>query len=143
MSVSVLQAVDLVWGLVAFDFDAYLEESVHAFERNGRELQITTEFALATWFVGFGLAALVIGLRAGLAFALRRGYNWIRIVLTVLFGAVLLPPYTASTITDIAFTVFVIVLTAAGIVLIWQRQSNTFFRDVKQDRIAYKAKQFS
>ena len=138
-----LQAASLVWGLVVFDFDAYLAETVHPFERDGRELQVTPELAVATFIIGFAWSLIVIGLRASFTLALRQGINWVRIVVTVLFGVLLLPPYDVSSIDQVAFNVIVMVLTVAGLALSWLPPSNAFFRDTKRDRIAHKAKQLN
>lgn len=143
LSVSVLQAGSLLWGLAVFDFDAYLAENVHPFELDGRELQVTPGLAVATLIIGFVWSLVVIGLRAGFTLALRRGINWVRIVVTVLFGVLLLPPYDVSSIDQIVFSILVMVLTVAGIVLCWLPPSNAFFRDTKRDRIAHKAKQLN
>ena len=135
---SIAQTMTLVWTLAVFDWDGYLAESVHSFERDGQELQVTPEIAIATVVIGVVLGAVGIALRAAFAVLLRRGFNWARIVATVLFGALLLPPYILDGI-----SVLVMVLAIAGIVLVWFPQSNAFFKDVKQERIAHKSKQFS
>lgn len=134
---SVVQTVALVWSLVVFDWDGYLDEWVHSFERDGQELQVTPEIAIATVVFGAVVSAVSIALRVVFTLLLRRGFNWARIVGTVLFGALLLPPYILDGI-----SMLVMALAIAGIVLVWLPQSNAFFRDVKQDRIAHKARQF-
>ncbi|WP_157373085.1 hypothetical protein [Agromyces sp. Root81] len=135
---SIIQAVTVVWSLAVFDWDGYMAEWVHSFERDGQELQVTPEIAIATVVFGVVVSAISIALRVAFTLLLRRGFNWARIVATVLFGALLLPPYILDGI-----AILVMALAIAGIVLVWLPQSNAFFRDVKQDRIAHKAKQFS
>ncbi|NQX37046.1 hypothetical protein [Herbiconiux sp. VKM Ac-2851] len=137
-----MQAVALIWNVVVFDFDAYLAETVHSFERNGRELQVTPELAVATWVFGLAASALGIGLRAGFTLALRRGYNRVRIVLTILFAALLLPPYETNSIATVVLEVLIVVPALAGIVFIWLPESNAYFREVKRARVAHKAKEF-
>ncbi|MFB6612481.1 hypothetical protein ACFCVO_19330 [Agromyces sp. NPDC056379] len=134
---SIIQAVTIVWSLVVFDWDGYLDEWVHSFERDGETLQVTPAIAITTVIAGFVATSIGIASRLVFTLLLRRGFNWARIVATVLFGYLLLPPYSLDVI-----SVLVMVLAIAGIVLVWLPQSNAFFRAVKQDRITHSAKQF-
>jgi predicted membrane channel-forming protein YqfA (hemolysin III family) len=111
-------------------------DTAGSFERDGQTIEVSPAIAVATAVFSVGLGALGILARVVFTLFLRRGFNWARIVVTVLFGTSLLPPYSADPI-----DLIMIAATVAGLVLIWLSASNAFFRDVKRARTAHKARQ--
>ena len=133
--------VGLIFFIVSqfqFNWHTYLAKAVHPFEHNGRVLQVTPE--LAIFVISIGIAGNVLGIAARVVFAflMRRGLNWVRIVLTVLCGTQVLGTLIDKTILEYASTGAIVF----AIILLWLPRSNEFYRNVKADRQLHRIEQF-
>lgn len=136
VGVVALGVVVTVVNLLTFDWDAYLARSVHSFVHNGQVLSVTPALAIGTWIFDVGSVLLLWAFLLLVGFLARNGRNWARIVLTISSGALILGLFAGH---GVLASYVNAAASAALIVLLWLRESNTFFREVKADREIYRS----
>jgi Na+(H+)/acetate symporter ActP len=72
-----------VSGLVGFNWHGYLVKSAAGFRHDGRIEHLTPGLAIAGEVISAALNLGLVGVLVLLAYLIRRGLNWARIVLTI------------------------------------------------------------
>ena len=136
LCVAGIRLIFFIVGQVEFNWPEYLARAAAGFPHNGRVEQVPPGAAIAGEVISAAFSLGFIAVSILLAYQIRSGLNWARIVLTV--WAVLAVP---TALGGYVLSYLVAAVLVAATVYMWLPRSNAFFRTVKADRKRHKAHQ--
>ena len=138
VALAAVAGIRILVDVLTLDWNAYLATAVHSFVHNGRTLHVTTAEAIGGRVASWALGLVVVGVKIVLSLLLRRGLNWVRVLLSVFAVLGLLAMFFQQN----PFIYLEDLITAAAVGSTWLPESNAFFRQLTEDWRKHRARQF-
>jgi hypothetical protein len=135
---AVYSAVNFTIRLIGFDRATFLAHA-RAVAEQKHERIFADSYVIQVFVVTNVLFAIVILLEVVVAFLVRRGFNWARILLTISLGLGFVSLITSPPTDPLTYVITAV--DALLLVLVWLPASNRYFRTVKVARRLHRSQQ--